>query len=387
MRWIVVLVLALAATADAHPTGHTFSSSGSGGAGAAVFVAILIGGGFAFAILFIAVSGYKARGWDSARMRPQPPLRLDLTPLLAADPDFSRPVFEDFVYHLYAAAQRARHDPAALAKLAPYLSPTAMAKLASRGRVEKVVIGSLRILAVDAAKTRVTVSIEANLARSDGGTLDATERWAFVRSTGAATKPPIGASLDWTVENIWVDAEVGAGRTLTGTVEEIGNNFPTLEDADAQMLLMRLRNDDPNVTWDALTAHVKTIYERLQQAWNTQDVAPVRALVTPSMLAYMQFWIDEYKRQRFANKLDDATIQHIALAKTTRDKVYDAITVRVFAIGLDYTLDADGKVVGGSRDVRREYTEYWTLLRAQAQRGPIETWLLSKIEQDDVYRG
>lgn len=483
MKWIVVLVLALAATADARPGGgqtysssgggdsysssgggggyhsssggYDSSSSGGGGAGSALFVSIFIGGGWALAILLVAVRARRDRAWNSARRRgPQPPMKLDMSPLLVADPNFSRPVFEDFVYQLYAAAQRARHDPAALGKLAPYFSPEALAKLGTRGgRIEQVVIGSLRIIRVDGIvdsdQTRVTVSIEANLARRDG-TLDATERWLFARSIGVATKPPertrsfpcpscgapwqaagdprtcshcntsiTASQFDWTVQDIWVDAEASVGRTLTGTVEEVGNNFPTLEDSNAQLLLMNLRKDDPNVTWDAFTAHVKMIYERLAQAWNAQDLTPVRGLVTSSMLAYMQFWIDEYKRQRLANKLDDATIQHIALAKVTRDKFFDAITVRVFAIGLDYTHDAEGKVVGGSRDVRREYTEYWTMLRSSTRRGAITTtpncpncgaplaisnagvcthcsaevesgnfdWVLSKIEQDDVYRG
>jgi hypothetical protein len=161
------------------------------------------------------------------------------------------------------------------------------------------------------------------------------------------------------------------------------------------------------------------IYARLNDAWNAQDLTPVRGLVTSALLSYLKFWIDEYKRQRLANHLDDAKPQHIALAKVTRDKYYDAITVRVFADGLDYTLDREQRIVGGSRTERRAYTEYWTFLRSSARRGPITTapscpncgaplaisdagacthcgvevesgsfdWVLSKIEQDDVYRG
>ena len=59
----------------------------------------------------------------------------------------------------------------------------------------------------------------------------------------------------------------------------------------------------------------------------------------------------------------------IALAKVLRDPYYDAVTVRVFADGLDFTLDASGKVVGGSKTSRRAYTEYWTFLRSSARRG------------------
>jgi hypothetical protein len=102
-----------------------------------------------------------------------------------------------------------------------------------------------------------------------------------------------------------------------------------------------------------------------------------------------------------------------------RDHYFDAITARVFAQGHDYTLDAKDHVVGGSKTRPRAYTEYWTFLRSSTRRGPIVAtpscpncgaplaitdsgdcshcnaavdngsfdWVLSKIEQDDVYRG
>jgi len=355
---------------------------------------------------------------------------------------------------LYSAAQRARHDKAELAKLTPYLDTAAFDSLARRaGRVQQVVIGSLRVvdagIEAQTARMRLVVAIEANLAGTDG-TLNTSERWTFVRALGVRTRPPdktrtlacpncnapfvskddprrcancgkeinVG-QFDWTVAWISVDAETSVGQTLTGTVEEIGNDFSTLAEPQAQANLMLLRKDDENVTWDAFTARVNLIYERLTTAWNAQDLTPVRGLVTSSLLQYLQYWIDEYKRQRLANHLDAAKVKHIALAKVTRDKWYDAITVRVYAGGADYTTDAGAAVVGGTRDAERAYTEYWTFMRSSARRGPITTtpscsncgaplaittagtcthcnaevengsfdWTLSKIEQDDVYRG
>jgi len=483
MKWFVVFAFAFAArAAHARPGGgETYSSSSSSGGGGGGyssggggsyhssssnyntgsggggdFVSVLIGFGMLWGIPLLVVAA-RHRKWNSPQRAwsppPQPPRPLDIEPLLRSDPDFSRPVFEDFAYQLYAAAQRARHDPIALGKLSPYFTDEVVATLARRGpRIDQVVIGGLRIIAVGFehdGSTAVTVSIEANLARRDG-TINVVERWRFVRADGVKSKPPektrtfpcpscgapwragadastcahcgtvMGAGLyDWTVTSISVDAEKSVGQTLTGTVEEVGNDFPTIEDSDAQVLFMHLRQEDPNVTWEAFSAHLKMIYERLNQAWNAQDLSSVRGLVTSSLLSYLQFWIDEYKRQRLANKLDDATIEHMQLAKTTRDKYYDAVTVRVYAIGVDYTVNAGGKVVGGSRDVRRKYTEYWTLLRSSTRRGPITTtpncpncgaplaisnagtcthcnaevesgsfdWVLSKIEQDDVYCG
>jgi hypothetical protein len=429
------------------------SSSGGGGSGGAAGVIFLLGIGILFLVVAAAVEKSQDRAYTTTPTAPTPLPRLDLSPLLAVDPDFSRVGFEDFAYRLYSAAHRARHARSELAKLMPYLGPRAFDLLALRGgRVEQVVIGNLRM--VDAgpepgtSRMRIVVAIEANLAGANG-TSNASERWTFVRDANTKSRPPertrtlacpncnapfsaaddprtcahCGTTInvgqfDWTLHTITVDAETSVGYTLTGTVAEIGNDFPTLTDYDVGTRLMQLRHDDPNVTWEAFTARVQMIYEHLNTAWNAQDLAPVRGFVTQSLLHYLEFWIREYKRQNLANRLDHARISHIALASVTRDKWYDAITIRVYADGMDFTLNGD-TVVGGSRDTRRAYTEYWTFIRSSARRGPITTsagcpncgaplaisnagqcthcnadiesasfdWTLSKIEQDDVYRG
>ncbi|HEX5059804.1 MAG TPA: TIM44-like domain-containing protein, partial [Kofleriaceae bacterium] len=388
-------------------SGGSYSSSNSGGGSLSAGAALGILFGFAIMIVIIAVvQGAQSNAYTSALTAPTPPPRLDLQPLLSRDPDFSRVAFEDFAYRLYSESQRARHARDELIKLAPYLGAGAFDGLLRRAsRVEQVVIGNLRIIQVGAelagTRTKVVVAIEANLA-GPSGTTNALERWTFLRAPNVTTRPPertrtfacpncnapfasgetwrtcahCGTDIetgkfDWTVDAIAVDAETSVGQTLTGTVEEVGNDFPTLIEPEAQERLMQLRQDDTAVTWDAFTARVAMIYARLNSAWNAQELAPVRGLVTASLLQYLQYWIDEYKRQTFANKLEEARISHIALAKVTRDKWFDAITVRVYADGLDFTVDKEQRVVGGSRSNRRAYTEYWTFIRSSARRGPV----------------
>jgi predicted lipid-binding transport protein (Tim44 family) len=477
--WFVGL---LAAVAEARPGGgHSYSGGGGGGGGGGSYrssssssgggsyrsssssggsssggsaLGVLLGVGIAGTIIVVAIASRRSQSYTTTPTIPVAPRQLELATVTERDPAFSRAVFEDFAYRLYAAAQRARHDAGELAKLTPYFSPAAADTLARRrGRVDHVVIGNLRI--VDAGiehetnGSRLVVAIEANVAGT-GGTTNVTERWTFVRDADAKTRPPertrtlacpscnapftagadprtcahCGTALgvgrfEWSVLHIQVDAETSVGYTLTGTVAEVGNDFPTLTEPVAHERMMALRADDPNVTWDAFSSRVAMIYARLNEAWNAQDLTPVRGLVTSSLRQYLQFWIDEYKRQGLANKLDDAAITVMMLAKVTRDPWFDAITVRVYAAGVDYTVNAGGTVVGGSKSARRAYTEYWTFLRSSARRGPITTtpacsncgaplaisdvgacthcnaevenasfdWTLSKIEQDDVYRG
>jgi 5-methylcytosine-specific restriction endonuclease McrA len=111
-------------------------------------------------------------------------------------------------------------------------------------------------------------------------------------------------------------------------------------------------------------------------------------------------------------------ITRTQLAKITRDRWYSAVTFRLWATGKDYVVRGD-TVVRGSKHRERPYSEYWTLIRSAARKGPTKTdatcgncgaplevsmagacnycgahvtsgefdWVLSKIEQDDSYRG
>ncbi|HEY5923558.1 MAG TPA: TIM44-like domain-containing protein [Kofleriaceae bacterium] len=478
MKWavgicVVVALGLVASVSDARPGGgqsysgggsyrssssSSYRSSSSSGGGSSDLstgqgIAALLALGLLVVVVIVASGASRGDAWTSTRaLKAVSPG--GIRPIVAKDPAFSRVGFEDYVYQLYSAAQRARHDTTALNKFAPYFSAEALGSLAQRAwRVEQVVIGSLRIVNVDTdpntGYSRFVVVIEANLTRT-GGTANAVERWIFTRAPNVTSKEPqatrtfpcpscgapwaagnqlnrcahcntaieIGA-FDWTVSQIHLDAEQNVGHTLKGTVAEVGNDFPTVVDDRAQVELMQLRQADPSVTWEALTQRLHMIYGRLNDAWNAQQLAPVRGLVTSSLLQYLQFWIDEYKRQSLANKLEQAKVTHVALAKVTRDKFYDAITVRMFADGIDYTVDRIGSVVGGARETRRAYTEYWTFIRMSSRKGKVTTspscpncgaplaisdagscthcnshveagefdWVLSKIEQDDVYRG
>ena len=181
-RWLLgtlpLAILLVAAIADARPGGgHTssgsfssshsssggFSSSHSSSSGGSHYS----GGGYYYGgggdmsggivvlglllvvvvvAAAVAASSAKNREWSSNfSMIPEPDLApepgeawsarrpaLDLGPLMTRDPGFSRAVFEDFAFELYAAAHRERGD-SKLLRLQPYLSPAALDQLGARG--------------------------------------------------------------------------------------------------------------------------------------------------------------------------------------------------------------------------------------------------------------
>lgn len=413
----------------------------------------------------VAASSAKSRGWSSnlATMPDPgampgaddvPPAKLpavDLGPLIERDPGFSRAVFEDFAFELYAAAHRERGD-SKLLRLQPYLSPAALDQLGARGVApQQVVIGTLQIedhSVEPPTRDQIRVRIEATHIGTRAPVY-LVEHWVFARSVDAQSRPPertrtwpcpnCGApwqpsptrqcahcgqavevgKFDWCVEDISVESETRALASLTGTIAEYGNDLPTVVDPAAHTMLGQISADDPAVTFETLKPRILLVYQQLNTTWNARDLTPVRGFVTAALRNYLAYWLHEYEHQCLHNTLADARVSEMDLAKVTRDRYYDAITVRIFADGFDSTRDANGRVVGGSTDDRRAYTEYWTFLRSSTRRGPVTTtpacpncgaplaisdigdcthcgvavengsfdWTLSKIEQDDNYTG
>jgi DNA-directed RNA polymerase subunit RPC12/RpoP len=418
--------------------------------------------------------GGAALSWDSARSSvpavPPPPRRApsqDLEVIRTLDPDFSIVLFEDFVYTLYARAHRARASRSDLDTLAPYLSVGARAALAQRPPagtpVTAVVVGAVRVLdvalpeavvsAASDSRVRVTLEIESNLTLGTAGqerTQYVKERWRLIRGAGVRTRPPeqvtslhcpncgapfettggdrcqycgevvSGGRFDWTVEAIEAVRVEARPPALTGTVQEVGTDWPTIFHPALAARGADLLRDDPAATEEALTARLRLIYGELNTAWTNLDLTPIRPYVSDSLFDYLQYWIDAYKTQGLRNVLTGMTLMEATLAKIIRDRWFDAVTFRVWGTGRDSTVRvATGQVVGGDPGRDRTYSEYWTLIRGAGVRGAphadkscpncgasLDTnmagecahcgakvtsgqfdWVLSKIEQDDSYTG
>jgi predicted lipid-binding transport protein (Tim44 family) len=334
-----------------------------------------------------------------------------------ADPEFSAVLFDDFVYGLYATAHRARHDRAALALLAPYLSPAVREGLEARppvgAQVQSVVVGAMRVLGAranppDAARRahEVKVEIESNVTTM-GATATAPtsakylkEVWIVSRSAQAHTRPWKGARtfgcpacgapateigdgrcracgqvmengrFDWQVASAEVLASEPRPPVLTGEVEERGTDLATVKSPSLDVDWQALAAADPAVMDRAIAERLSEIFSSLHAAWAAQDLRPIRPFVSDALLQYLQYWVDAYRGQDLRNAVERARITKIEKAKVTRDLHYDALTLRVFATGFEVTTNAStGEVVGGSRRRERPYSEYWTLIRGAEVRG------------------
>jgi len=390
-------------------------------------------------------------------------VRREIGELRRSDDNFSFVLFEDFLYALYAEIHTAR-GRGLLARYSAFLSPEVAASMqgppgGNLSEVRDIVIGSMTF--VDARGTRgtapvaaVRVRYQSNYTEVERGGSEksyyAEEEWTLSRLRGAKSRAPdktrifacpaCGAPLDaitagkcahcgnlvsngafdWVVRGATLLERVPRGPLLTADTPEAGNDEPTLVDPDASGLLRELLLGDPSLTWEAITARIGLIFEEFQLAWSARDLSRMRPFLSDRLFEAQRFWIDAYARQRLRNVTENARILEVELARVVRDRFFDALTVRMWATGLDYTIaDDTKKVVSGSRSRERRYSEYWTIVRSATRKGGARAervcpncgaplainmagvctycqvkvtagdfdWVLSRIEQDEVYAG
>jgi hypothetical protein len=226
--------------------------------------------------------------------------------------------------------------------------------------------------------------------------------------------------FDWVVESIELDSIAEQPPTLTDDVPERGTDLPTYVQPALDDRWAELCEADPEITREAIFARLQMIYGRLNEAWSHNQLGPIRGFVSDGLYDYLQYWVDAYRRQGLRNELVDMTTTQLEAAKLVHDRWYDAITIRVWGRGKDFVVrEPGGQLVRGSKHSDRAYSEYWTLIRSAARHGvphkdptcancgaPLEAtmagecghcgvhvtagefdWVLSKIEQDDSYRG
>ncbi len=453
---------------------YTGSSSGSysgggggGGIGSVFFVIIII---IIVVIYNFASRNRAASSWSTsaaAHWHPPPYMpgpinavspRRRLLGLSQTDPNFSLVLFDDFLVALYTEIKQAQ-GRGQLARYQPYLGPTAMQSLGHPGgEITSVIVGSASIEEVSgldpsSSHVRVKVAFETNygIRRPQGeSAMYVHEEWTMIRKRDAKSRTPdkarvigcpncgapldvvaagvcthcranvTGGMFDWQVIDISVLDTQARGPMLTSNVQEEGTDLPTVVDPSAAARFRALEAADPGTTWPNLSNRIGLVFHEFQTAWAARDLAKMRPYMSDALFSTQTFWVEEYKKQGLRNITENAQIASLELANVTQDAFFDAVTVRLYAASLDYTVNAQtNQIVSGNRSHPRRYTEYWTLIRGRGAKGPPKVdkscpncgapldvsmtgvcnyckvkvttgqfdWVLSRIEQDEVYRG
>jgi len=295
-----------------------------------------------------------------------------------------------------------------------------------------------------------TEVLEQNGNRPTEETYYVRERWVLERKRDVLTQPPAkstalhcprcGAALQkdtrgacafcgaiiergdfqWFVRSIELLTRESRGPLLTSNAPEVGTDFPSVVQRGFTEARSAFEQQNPNFQWSEFMQRANLIFNELQAAWSTLDWERARPHETDSIFQMHRYWIEAYKRQGLRNALDDCRIISMQPVKITGDAFYNSITLRIGAEGHDYTVDTTGRVVAGSKRSKRRWTEYWTFIRNRNAHpahsrtdlscpncgAPLKVnvtgicefcggkvtsgefdWVLSKIEQDESYKG
>src|SRR6266550_938218 len=377
------------------------------------------------------------------------------------DPNFSEIIFTDFCYALYGRAHDARgRGPKELDLLSPYLSDQARASLVqlnppSLKAVEGIIVGAMQVTGVQGLETPVVsiaIEFDANYTEVTDRQMSyyVRERWVLERKRDVLSPTPenatalhcprCGAALQkdtvgacafcgtkvesgefqWYVRGITTLQREAKGPLLTSDVPEVGTDYPTIAQPNFPAVRAAFEQNNPSFSWADFQARARLIFSELQEAWSTLNWERARPHETDNIFQMHRYWIDAYQRQGLRNALDKYQITAMQPTKIKIDAFYNAITLRIFAEGYDYTVDKDGRVVAGSNKNLRRWSEYWTFIRNSKSKpaparadlncpncgAPLKIsatgicefcggkvtsgefdWVLSKIEQDESYRG
>lgn len=322
--------------------------------------------------------------------------------LIAADPDFSIPLFMDMARLVYT---RAQEHSAQLDPLMGYLSPGARRTIESAlagDAVSDVCIGSSQLTTVQVIGEwqKLKVRFEANVSRRSGAAKTRqflrVETWEFARKHGckslgpdrmqelrcpscgnASETRPDGkctrcetvindGRLMWIVRGIAItcNEEVPRVALALGGGMEAGTQIPTRPDSNLGPNLRRLSVMQPDFSVRDFQARATATFLRVQQAWSAGDQTALRPLESDFLYQQHRYWLNRYAAEGLKNYCTDVKVRDVNFAKLSLDGYVVAVTVRIFASMNDWTEDKRGQVLGGSKSEPRIFSEYWTFVRS-----------------------
>ncbi len=383
-----------------------------------------------------------------------------LTALKQRDRAFSMPVLKDYLVLVHRRALEAAVSNG-WGPLTPFVEAKAQRALSEQlkgvAELDEVVVGSI---AVEAVRSRgrydlLPVRIDGTRReRRDRATrFRVAERWTFRRLKDAISLAPeavqrmgcpsCGASVETSRMGACsnCDSPISAGQLqwqLVGTAiesrrafeppkvglfaggDEPSVHYPTVEAPDLAAQLRVLTSIHPDFDLQAFGQRATGIYHGLQDAWSHNKWTEARPWVTDPMYQSLRFWMEEYTANGLRNQLTDVKLTRLRVAKVGIDPWYESITIRIWGSMKDSVVDSSGAVVGGNPKKDRNFSEYWTFLRAAGSGSDIHDamacpscaapldkigqagecgycgsvittgrfdWVLSSIEQCEAYNG
>lgn len=119
----------------------------------------------------------------------------------------------------------------------------------------------------------------------------------------------------------------------------------------------------------------KSIFYDIQKAWSNGDLTPVKNFLTDRMFDYLDQQLKELTQKGLRNIVENPKIEDLEIVHVEKEGEDKVVIVKIVASAIDYTIDRNGNVVEGDRNIPVEFTEYWAFV------GKALNWKLDDIKQ------
>jgi predicted lipid-binding transport protein (Tim44 family) len=170
------------------------------------------------------------------------------------------------------------------------------------------------------------------------------------------------------------DSYAGRLTQMPGTEGPVASS----QRSDVDLGLQHIRQMDPTLDEGVFRETCSDIFFKIQAGWANRDLEPVKGLLTSEVFSTLKTDVDELKREKKVNRLDNIAVRSVDLVEVWQETGSDYVTVKFLANLLDYTVDeVTGQVISGSKIDPIKFEEYWTFTRPVGN----HPWKLSAIQQ------
>jgi len=113
----------------------------------------------------------------------------------------------------------------------------------------------------------------------------------------------------------------------------------------------------------ALCDRMGNIYMQLQSCWTNKDIEPLRPYLTDNLYNMSARQLDNLRRSGRTNYIERIAVLERKLTGFEQSEGYDKLHLILKTRIVDYTVDADGNVVSGSKTAEKFMTYEWVLIR------------------------
>ncbi|GAB4150656.1 MAG: hypothetical protein Tsb009_25620 [Planctomycetaceae bacterium] len=126
--------------------------------------------------------------------------------------------------------------------------------------------------------------------------------------------------------------------------------------------LNQIRYRDPAFNEQQFLDRMSSAFRKIQDAWSNQNMTPARAFISDGVNQRFSLQLEMQKAEKIRNVMEDVQVTHAEIVAADSTSQFETLHVEFRAVAVDYTVNARGKMIEGSKQAE-SFTEYWSFHR------------------------